>query len=138
EGAQATLPKPPEHGIQLGFKAQQEAPQGYTVLTGARIITMKGNEVIEDGVIVINGNRIEQIGARGSVTLPAGATTHDMAGKTIIPGLVDTHWHGGGSAGDIIPQHSWINYASLAFGVTTLHNPSADTTSFFAHSELAR
>lgn len=138
EGAQANLPSPPEQGVQLGFKAQQEVPQGYTVLTGARIITMKGDEVIEDGVIVINGNRIESVGARGSVNIPNGATTHDMAGKTIIPGLVDTHWHGSVSAGDIIPQQSWINYASLAFGVTTLHNPSSETTNFFAHSELAR
>ena len=138
EGAAEALPTPPEQGIPLGFQVAHDKPEGYTVLTGARIITMKGDEVIEDGVIVINGNRIESIGPRGSVTIPARATTHDMAGKTIIPGLVDTHWHGGVSAGDIIPQQSWINYASLAFGVTTLHNPSSETTNFFAHSEMAK
>jgi imidazolonepropionase-like amidohydrolase/Tol biopolymer transport system component len=138
EGAAAELPKAPETGVQLGFKAQHVQPQGYTVLTGARLITMKGEEVIEDGVILINGNRIEAIGPRGSVTIPAGAKAHDMAGKTIIPGLVDTHWHGGMGSNEIVPQQSWINYASLAFGVTTIHNPSSDTSTTFAAAELAK
>nr|WP_262422594.1 amidohydrolase family protein [Brevundimonas denitrificans] len=39
---------------------------------------------------------------------------------------------------EIIPQQSWVNYASLAFGVTTIHDPSNDTSEIFAHSELAR
>lgn len=138
DGAPADLPKPAEHGVKIGFSADYARPTGVTVLTGARLITMKGDEVIEDGVVVINGNRIEAIGPRGSVTVPAGARVMDMAGKTIIPGLVDAHWHGRVGSDQIIPQQSWVNYASLAFGVTTLHDPSNNNSEIFAHSELAK
>ena len=58
--------------------------------------------------------------------VPAGATRIDATGKTVIPGI-DVHWHGGIGVDGIIPQQSWVNYASLAFGVTTLHDPSNDT-----------
>lgn len=138
EGAPAELPKPAEHGIKIGFSADYAKPIGRVVLSGARLITMKGDEVIEDGVVVINGNRIEAIGPRGSVTVPADARVMDMAGKTIIPGLVDAHWHGSMGSDEIIPQQSWVNYAALAFGVTTIHDPSNDSSEIFAHSELAK
>ncbi|MNH49812.1 Atrazine chlorohydrolase [compost metagenome] len=138
EGAPAELPKPAEHGIKIGFSADYAKPTGRVVLSGARLITMKGDEVIEDGVVVINGNRIEAIGTRGSVTVPADARVMDMAGKTIIPGLVDAHWHGSMGSDEIIPQQSWVNYAALAFGVTTIHDPSNDSSEIFAHSELAK
>ena len=62
----------------------------------------------------------------------------DMSGKTIIPGIVDAHWHGSMGSDEIIPQQSRVDYASLAFGVTTIHDPSNDTSEIFAHSELAK
>ena len=138
EGAPAELPSPPESGINLGFQQIADRPEGRLALTGARIVTMNGDTVIEDGVIVTNGNRIEAIGARGEVTIPAGATVVDLTGKTIIPGLVDAHWHGSMGSDEIIPQQSWVNYAALGFGVTTIHDPSNDSSEIFAHSELAR
>lgn len=137
-GAPETLPKPPETGVNLGFSAEADKPTGRMVLTGARIITMRGDEVIEDGVIVVDGNRITAIGPRGSVQVPADATVMDMAGKTIMPGLIDAHWHGSMGSDEIIPQQSWVDYASLAFGVTTIHDPSNDTSEIFAHSEMGR
>ncbi|WP_235562797.1 amidohydrolase family protein [Brevundimonas sp. Root1423] len=138
EGAPAELPKPDERGINIGFSATADKPEGRIALVGARIITMNGAEVIENGVIVIDGNRIETIGSLASTTLPAGIPTMDMTGKTIMPGLVDAHWHGSMGSDEIIPEQSWVDYASLAFGVTTIHNPSSDTSEIFAHSELAR
>ncbi|MBU1385567.1 MAG: amidohydrolase family protein [Alphaproteobacteria bacterium] len=138
DGAPEDLPKPDEHGVNLGFSVEADRPQGRMALVGARLITMNGAEVIENGTIVLDGNRIEAIGPTASLTIPAGVPTLDMTGKTIMPGLVDTHWHGSMGSDEIIPQQSWVNYASLAFGVTTIHNPSADTSEIFAHSELAR
>jgi imidazolonepropionase-like amidohydrolase/Tol biopolymer transport system component len=138
EGAPEELPKPDERGINLGFSVETDRPQGRMALVGARLITMNGAEVIENGVIVVDGARIEAIGPAASVTIPAGVPTLDMSGKTIMPGLVDTHWHGSMGSNEIIPEQSWVNYASLAFGVTTIHNPSADTSEIFAHSEMAR
>ncbi|MDI6623705.1 MAG: amidohydrolase family protein [Brevundimonas sp.] len=138
EGAPEELPKPDEHGVNLGFSVETDRPQGRMALVGARLITMNGAEVIENGIIVVDGNRIEAIGSTASMTIPAGIPTLDMTGKTIMPGLIDTHWHGAMGSDEIIPEQSWVDYASLAFGVTTIHNPSADTSEIFAHSELAR
>ena len=138
DGAPEDLPDPDETGINLGFTAQADVPEGRMALTGARLITMNGAEVIENGVVIVNGNRIEAIGPAASTPVPAGVPVMDMAGKTIMPGLIDAHWHGSMASNEIIPEQSWVNYASLAFGVTTIHNPSSDTSETFAHSELAR
>ncbi|MBX9802278.1 MAG: amidohydrolase family protein [Caulobacteraceae bacterium] len=138
DGAPDELPKPDEAGINLSFSAQADMPEGRMALTGARLITMNGTEVIENGVVIVNGNRIEAIGPAFSTPVPAGVPVMDMAGKTIMPGLIDAHWHGPMGSDEIIPEQSWVNYGSLAFGVTTIHNPSADTSEIFAHSELGR
>ena len=138
DGAPDELPKPDEHGINLSFQARADVPEGRMALTGARLITVNGAEVIENGVIILNGNRIEAIGSAASTPVPTGVPVLDMAGKTIMPGLIDGHWHGSMGSDEIIPEQSWVDYASLAFGVTTIHNPSADTSEIFAHSELAR
>lgn len=138
DGAPAELPKPAEHGIDISFTQAAAAPEGRVALTGARIVTMKGDEVIEDGAIVLNGNRIEAVGPMASVAIPPGAKVIDAKGKTIIPGLVDVHWHGAMGADQLIPQQSWVNYAALAFGVTTIHDPSNDSGEIFAHSELQK
>jgi len=138
DGAPYALPSPDERGINLGFTAQADRPEGRMALTGARLITMNGTEVIENGVIILDGNRIEAIGPAAITPVPTGVPVMDMSGKTIMPGLVDAHWHGAMGSDEIIPEQSWVDYASLAFGVTTIHNPSADTSEIFAHSELAR
>ena len=138
EGAPEDLPEPPEAGINIAFRQAADRPEGQLALIGARIVTMDGERVIEDGVIVTDGNRIAAIGARAEVQVPAGATVVDVAGKTIIPGLIDAHWHGSMGSDEIIPEQSRVNYAALAFGVTTIHDPSNDTSEIFAHSELAR
>ncbi len=138
DGAPAELPKPAEQGIDISFTQAAAAPQGRIAFTGARIVTMKGDEVVENGTVVVNGNRIEAVGPSASVAVPAGAKVIDAAGKTIIPGLVDVHWHGSMGAEQLIPQQSWVNYAALAFGVTTIHDPSNDSGEIFAHSELQK
>ena len=136
--APSQLPKPAEHGVKIGFTEAADKPHGTTVISGARIATMRGDEVIDDGRIVIVDNRITQIGKASDIAIPAGATQIDAKGKTILPGMVDVHWHGGMGEGGIIPQQSWIDYASLAFGITTLHDPSNDSSEIFSHSEMQR
>jgi imidazolonepropionase-like amidohydrolase/Tol biopolymer transport system component len=137
-GAKKELPQPAEKGLKIGFSQAANMPAATTVITGARIVTMKGDEVIEDGRIVVKGNRIVAVGKASDVAAPAGATLIDARGKTIIPGIVDAHWHGGMGENQIIPQQSWINYASLAFGVTTIHDPSNNTAEIFTQSEMQR
>ena len=61
-----------------------------------------------------------------------------MAGKTIVPGLVDVHAHGAQGIEEIIPRQNWEQYSNLSFGVTTIHDPSNDTSTIFAAGELQR
>lgn len=138
EGAPEKLPEPAAKGLDIGFTAKADVPEGTLALVGGRIITMRGDEVIEDGVVVVKGNRIVEVGPRSKVTVPQGAKVLDVKGKTLMPGLIDVHWHGAVGSDGIIPENHWVLQASLAFGVTTLHDPSNDTNSIFAASELAR
>ncbi len=124
--------------ITLGFKVQSDKPVGNTLLSGAKIITMNGDLVIEQGDLLIEDNRIKAIGKKGSLSVPGNTKTISLKGKTIIPGLVDVHWHGSQGSNQITPQQNWMNLASLAFGVTTIHDPSNDTGEIFASAELAR
>jgi imidazolonepropionase-like amidohydrolase/Tol biopolymer transport system component len=137
-GSPEKVPDPPAHGVDIGFQAESDVPTGTVAVVGGKIVTMKGDEIIADGTVLIEGNRIRAVGPRDQVAVPAGASVIDAKGKTVIPGLIDVHWHGSFGADGIIPQTSWVNYASLAFGVTTLHDPSNDTDTVFAASELAR
>jgi imidazolonepropionase-like amidohydrolase/Tol biopolymer transport system component len=127
---------------QLGFEVKSDLPKGNTLLTGAKIITMKGDSsntvIYEQGDILIKDNKIAAVGKVGSLTLPKKYTTITLKGKTIIPGLVDVHWHGSQGSNQITPQQNWMNLASLAFGVTTIHDPSNDTGEIFASAEMAR
>jgi len=120
----------------IGFEQASDKPNGKLALTGARIVTMKGDEVIEGGTIVVDGNRIVAVGK--DVAIPADARRIDASGKTIVPGFIDAHWHGAMHDGGLIPQQSWINLASLAFGVTTLHDPSNLNAAIFTQAEMQR
>jgi imidazolonepropionase-like amidohydrolase/Tol biopolymer transport system component len=120
----------------IGIQFEAARPRGTVALTNARIITMKGNEVIERGTVVVEDNRIKAVGAR--IQIPAGARRIDMSGKTIMPGLVDVHAHMGYNTLDIIPEKQWPYWANLAYGVTTTHDPSAATQSVFAQSEMVK
>ncbi|MBB4844986.1 imidazolonepropionase-like amidohydrolase/Tol biopolymer transport system component [Paucibacter oligotrophus] len=130
--------KPAQVGQKIGFSQASDKPAGKIAITGARIATMKGDEVIENGVILVDGNRIAAIGLPAQVQIPPDAKHLDASGKTIIPGLIDAHWHGGMGESEIIPQQSWVNYASLAFGLTTIHDPSNRNGDIFSQAELQR
>ncbi len=64
-------------------------------LVGAQLLPVS-SAPIDDGVILIEGDRISAVGPRSEVEVPAGADVVDLSGKTIIPGLVDLHSHIGG------------------------------------------
>ena len=138
EGAPEKLPEPSANGIQIGFQQATDVPSGKIALVGARIITMRGDEVIENGTVVIDGNHIASVGSSSDVQAPADAKVIDVTGKTIMPGIVDVHWHGSMGDEEFNPEQNWFHYAALAFGVTTIHDPSNDNTEIFSSSELAK
>jgi len=140
--AAADAPKfaPPASGVSLALEVTADKPSGTIALTGARLVTMANAEggIIDDGVIIITGDRITAVGKRGAVAIPAGAREIDVAGKTIIPGLIDAHAHGPQGDEDLVPQQNWNTMANLAMGTTTIHNPSSRASEIFAAAELQR
>ena len=126
----------------IALNVKTDSPQGTVALVGAKLITMEQidgmNQVIENGIVVVNNNRITAVGSADQIQAPVNAEVINVKGKTIMPGIVDVHWHGPYANGQITPQSNWNAYASLAFGVTTTHNPSADTAAVFSAAEMQR
>jgi hypothetical protein len=124
----------PEH-FDVAIEAPRSRPEGTVVLRGARVITMKGDEVIDRSDVAIRSNRIVAIGARGRVEIPAGAKVIDVSGKTIIPGFVDVHAHMWAPRG-VHQTQVWQYLANLAYGVTTTRDPQSGSNDVFAYSDL--
>lgn len=129
-------------GVSLGWKQPTARPEGTMAFTHARVLTMKGDEAIEDAVVLVKGNRIQAVAPYSSLTMniqPLADVVIDCKGKTIMPGFIDVHAHGPhGTQHGVVPQRNWGQYANLAFGVTTIHDPSNDTNTIFASSEMQK
>ncbi len=137
EGAPDPLPPPeatPRREIDLVLPVDR--PRGRLALVNGRIITMRGEEVIAGGSILIEGDAIAAVGRE--LPLPADARVLDLEGRTVLPGLIDVHAHAAHFHGGISPQRNWSYEANLAYGVTTIHDPSAHTETVFAQAELVR
>jgi hypothetical protein len=127
--------KAAEQRIELHF--DRDIPRGVVVLRGARVVTMRGDEIIENGEIVIRDNRIEDVGPAGSLEIPEGAEVIDVTGRTILPGYVDTHAHLRAAYGFHRTQ-PWAYAANLAYGVTTTRDPQTATTDVLTYEDLVR
>ena len=122
----------------LSQTVEKDRTDSVLALTNARIITMSDENggVIENGSILMYGDRIEEIGE--DVDFPNGIDVLDLQGKTIIPGLIDAHAHGPQGVGDLTPQQNWSAIAHLALGVTTIFDPSSRASSIFPAAEMQR
>jgi Tol biopolymer transport system component len=110
-------------------------PEGTVVLKGGRAITMRGDEILPSCDLVIERNRIVDLGAHGTVDIPPGAHIIDVSGKTILPGFVDVHNHQGGTQETRIIQ-PWEFISSLAYGVTTGYDTGAAGPSLVDYADM--
>ncbi len=138
DGAVDSLPPIDTVGLKIKLELEQDIPEGKIALTNARIITMEGNEVIENGTIIIEKNKIVDIGNSDEMILDKNIKAIDMSGKTIMPGMVDVHAHVGNFYYGMSPQKQWHYYANLAYGVTTVHDPSSNSEMIFSHAEMIK
>ncbi len=142
EGSPEELPEPETEGMELGFEVESDRHDGRIALVGARVVTMRNaheeKEVVENGVVLVDGHRIAAVGSSDEVEVPSGYQTFDVSGKTIVPGLFDAHAHGPMSSRQLTPQQNWAQMANLAFGVTSIHDPSNDNAAIFSMAELQR
>lgn len=120
----------------IEVKVARDIPTGKILLTGAKVITMKGYEVFEKGDILIENNRIVAVGATGTLGKIKGKVTKkDMTGKVIVPGFVDTHAHMWPNWG-LHKNNVWIYSANLAYGVTTTRDPQTATTDVLTYEDM--
>ena len=122
---------PEETWVKVYYK--KDIPQSVILLKGARIITMKGNEVFAKGDVLVVNNRIKTVAK--SIAAPKGAKVIDVSGKTIVPGFIDVHSHMWPSWG-IHKNQVWIYAANLAYGVTTTRDPQTATTDVLTYSDM--
>lgn len=130
--------EPIQSGNPIGLKLGTYKPSGYTAYVNARIITMNGDEVLENGSILVKDNIIEKVGLSTDLTFPLNTRVVDCKGKTIMPGLIDVHAHLGTFRYGLSPQQQWSYFANLAFGVTTTHDPSSNSEMVFSQSEMVK
>jgi Tol biopolymer transport system component/imidazolonepropionase-like amidohydrolase len=123
------------HKADIVVELPRSRPKGSVLLTGARIVTMKGSEVIPQGDVLVTDNRIAAVGKRGSLSVPAGTRTINVAGKTIMPGFVDAHSHMWAPRG-LHQTEVWQYLANLAYGVTTTRDPQTSTPDVFAYADM--
>ena len=124
---------PDETQVKVYF--EKDMPNGTMLLKNARIVSMKGDEVIEGGDVLIVNNRIKAVGKTGTLSVPSGTKEIDCTGKTITPGFIDTHSHMWPFWG-LHKSNIWIYAANLAYGVTTTRDPQTATTDVLTYGDM--
>jgi Tol biopolymer transport system component len=119
----------------IAITVPKDRPTGTVALRGARILTMKGNEIIQKGDIVVKDNRIIAVGPQGKVNIPSGAKIIDVSGKTILPGYVDIHAHMWPAWG-VHRSQPFEYLVNLAYGVTTTRDPQTSTTDVLSYEDM--
>lgn len=110
--------------VALTIAAPRAAAGGTIVLRGARVLTMRGDEVRENADVLVRGDRVVAVLQSGRLTVPPDARIIDVRGKTIVPGFIDVHAHLGVSQELLQPE--WTGgFANLAYGITTARDPQA-------------
>lgn len=115
----------------------RDLPQGRVVLRGGTVITMRGEEVLRNADILIDGNRIVSVGPRSETDARLAERVIDVTGKTIVPGFVDTHAHLRAQV-DLHRSQPWSYAANLAYGVTTARDPQTGTTDVLSYEDFHR
>ena len=146
-------PYEPER-LDVKLTMPRDRPEGTVVLRGARVLMERSKaapvaaqdgqpppapapfDVVEKADIVVTGNRIAAVGPSGRVRVPAGARVIDVAGKTIIPGLIDIHAHPRPPTTIHSSTQSFDYLANLAYGVTTMRDPYTKGFDFVTYGDL--
>jgi len=110
---------------------QAVEPDGSQAFVGATLFDGTGADTIENAVIVVRDGRIEAVGSADTVEIPAGAERVDVSGKTIVPGLINTHGHVSavrGLEGDHYNEENLLRQLGLyaRYGVTAVNSLGGD------------
>ncbi len=125
------------HEIDIKVEVPSREPNGTILLSGARVITMRGNEILENADILVADNRISAIGPRHSLEVPEGTHVMDVSGKTIMPGIVDAHTHWGLTRPDVLETEHWTFLTYLSYGITTSFDAQSHIMDYLGYQDLA-
>ena len=108
-----------------------QSPGAVKAFTGARVIDGTDRAPIDNATILVRDGRIVAVGPAARVTVPAGAERVSLAGKTVIPGLVNAHGHVGNTVGLEQGHYSAENVTRdlqtyAAYGITTVFSLGDD------------
>ncbi len=143
EAADAAEPAPPTpdayrpREFRVEVEATRDIPRGTLLLSGARIVTMRGDEVLERGDLLVEDNRIAAVGPAGTLSVPEGTEVIEVAGHTIVPGFIDTHAHLRAPF-NVHRDQPWSYAANLAYGVTTTRDPQTGATDVLSYEDMVR
>jgi hypothetical protein len=84
-------------------------------IVGATLIDGKGGAPVSNAVVVVRGDKIDAAGNRNSTKIPSRAEVFDATGRTLLPGLIDSHFH--------IERDYELPRLVLSHGVTSLRDP---------------
>jgi imidazolonepropionase-like amidohydrolase len=106
-----------------------------TVFEGARVIIGDGRAPVENAAFIVSGNRITQVGRAADLKVPPGATRVNLAGKTVMPMIIDTHTHLSQTREMLVNDLTRRAY----YGVSAAQSLGQDTTdvSFQVRAETA-
>ena len=119
--------------VQLSLTVERDVPEGSVAFTGARIVTLEGDEVIESGTVVVEGARIACVGSCDTAGVDEVV---DASGTTIIPGFVDMHSHHYREHRGYRPLRDYELAIYLAYGVTTSLDNSMWSQNIFPTAEM--
>lgn len=108
--------------VEIPLTVPVDIPRGTLVLRGARVVTMRGREVVRHADLVMSNGRIDAVGPVGSAPIPSSACVVDVTGTTILPGYVDTHDHVRFPTG-LHPEQCWQCLERLSYGITSIRDP---------------
>jgi imidazolonepropionase-like amidohydrolase len=108
--------------VLAGFAVPARGQTGVTAFEGARLIIGDERAPLENAILVVEGTRIIQAGRAADIPMPAGAARVSLAGKTVMPMMIDTHTHLGRTRETLIQDLRRRAY----FGVSAALSLGAD------------
>jgi imidazolonepropionase-like amidohydrolase len=92
-------------------------PDAIVAIVGTTLIDGKGGPPVEDAVVVVRGSRVAAAGRRAATVIPKGAAVVEGAGLSVLPGLIDAHFH--------LDRDLGLPTLFLQHGVTSVRDPGA-------------
>jgi imidazolonepropionase-like amidohydrolase len=110
-------------------QVERPAANHVIAIVGATLIDGRGGPAIPDAVVIIRGEQIAAVGKRASTSIPSGAEVFDAKGLTLLPGLIDSHFH--------IDGDNSLPALYLSHGITSLRDPGQWIEAYDAARKLS-